>query len=457
MRHCIIGAGFSGLPVGKKLKELGEEFDILDKNTGVGGLWHTGVYRDAHIISSRRTTEFPDYPMPADWPDFPNKAQMQSYLESYATHCGLLPHIQLNTEVVRVRPAADYHSSRAWDVILKSGETRRYRTVTIANGHNWCPNLVTHPGTFSGEILQSDAYQEPEQLTGKRVLVVGYGNTGCDIAVEAARRGISSDISMRSGNYFFPKMFMGIPTADLLYRLPVSFHWLDKLVARIILAFAVGDLSRYGAPRPDYRILEKHPIVNTELLHAIRHGRIRIRPDIDRLQDRQVRFRDGSTGNYDLIVYCTGYRLAFPMLHPEDELLEYRGDLPMLYGQVMAPRYRGLLFTGIGQARTGGGPIFQQLGYLVARIAAFEGRDPAGLMAVTEKQPLLRLWKKIFRNFTFERPASLRSMGIGEVRRTLGLAKRSLDYLGLPDAPSQSLPRPAEAIGSGTPAGEIPA
>lgn len=448
MKHCIIGAGFCGLPIAKKLKELGEDFDVLDQNPGIGGLWHTGVYRDAHIISSKRTTEFPDFPMPAQYPDFPSKAQMQRYFEAYAQHFGLTPHIQLNSKVVSVRPAPDHAQTHQWLVTLASGEQRRYQTVSIANGHNWSPRPVTHPGHFDGKVMRSNEYWEPSIFQNQRVLVVGYGNTGCDIAVDAGRVGASSDISMRSGNYFFPKMFAGVPLADLLYFAPVSWAWLDRLIARFVIWCVVGSLSRYGVQKPKHRPLDKHPIVNTDLVQAIRHGRVKVRPDIARLDGKRVYFTDGSSGEYDLIVYATGYTCNFPMLDAKDGILDWDGELPVLFMQNMAPKFRGLFFPGIGQARTGGGPLYQGMGYLTARMVAYEGRSEEGVMAALRRQPVIQWlckpWVERLRGEKIQQPVSFRSLGIGEARRRIAFVKGLLDKIGAPDAPSARSPAPLQ-------------
>ena len=375
MTHCIIGAGFSGLPVAKKLLELGEEIEVLDQNSGVGGLWHTGVYRDAHIISSKLTTQFPDFPMPDTYPDFPSKQQMQLYFKQYADHFGITPHIRFGNCVEAVRPLSNGDEPALWEVSLADGSRKQYRTVTVANGHNWFPNVVSHPGHFDGDIMQSDEYYDGSCFRGRRVLIVGYGNTGCDLAVDASREGVSCDISMRSGNYFFPKTFAGIPVADLLQKSPVQLEWMERLVARVINFLAVGDMKRYGMPKPTHRILDRHPIVNTELVHRVRHGKIHPRADISHFEGRRVHFVDGTSGIYDLVVYCTGYRLSLPMLNEADEVLDWQDKLPRLFLRIMSPKYRGIFFPGIGQARTGGGPLYQESGYLIARLAAHDANS----------------------------------------------------------------------------------
>lgn len=439
--HCIVGAGFSGLPVAKKLLEIGDEVVVLDRNDGPGGLWHTGAYDHASIISSRRTTELPDYPMPDDYPDFPSKPQMAEYLAGYASTFGLDRHCRFATTVERVRPGHD----RRWLVEVDEGDPVEADTVTIATGHHSTPKLISHPGDWDGEIMRSDEYRNAEQLAGRRVLVIGYGNTGCDVAVTAARANGVADISMRGGGYFFPKLFLGVPTAELGRHLPIKGDRVDRLIARTIHRCATGDLAAYGMPRPGYRILDKHPIVNGELPTMVRHGRIRPRPEVDRLDGQRVHFADGTNAEYDLIVYAVGYRVTLPMLKDEDNLIDWEDDLPVIHSQLIAPKVRGLFINGLGQARTGGGPLFEESGYLLARMAAHEARSGVPITDAISANPAIRFAKSVL-GYRSVAKADTRSYGVAHVTRSLRHLRSILDSIGCPDAPSErTQPAPAPA------------
>jgi cation diffusion facilitator CzcD-associated flavoprotein CzcO len=425
MKHCVIGAGFSGLPIAKRLVDLGEDVEILDRNGGIGGLWHTGVYKDAHIISSKRTTELPDFPMPASYPDFPSKRQMQAYFADYARAFGLDARTRFDADVVRVAPGRD----RGWEVTTRDGVTRTYATVALASGHHSVPRGTRHPGAFEGEIIDSSAYRDFHQLENKRVLVVGYGNTGCDIAVDAGRHGARAIISMRSGTYFFPKTFFGIPMADLSAGVPrvLQSNLTDRMLGRFVLAMAVGDLSRYGVARPSFRPFDKHPVINGDLLHAIRHGRVSVKGDVERFEGREVVFTDGTREVIDLVVYATGYVPSFPMLAPD--LVRFEGGLPILFLGTLAPGRPGLYFAGLGQARTGGGPLFQASGYAIARLMAAEADGSVeqrirGLWRI-QAADRLRLQPLVAR-------ADMRSMGLAEARRKLGMLDKIADAIDAP-------------------------
>lgn len=431
-RHCIIGAGFSGLTVARKLKELGESFDVIDANSGIGGLWHTGAYDSAHLVSSKRDTQFEDFPMPESYPDFPGKVQMQRYLQRYADHCGVTAHVQLNSFVNRVCPADDYETTREWSVEIEGESPRRYATVVIANGHlsgMSSPKKPEYPGEFTGEIRYATGYRNANEFAGKRVLVVGAGNTGCDIAVDSSRIATSTTISMRSGKHFIPKTFLGIPLSDLGGEGMLGRRF-DQAVLRLICWLSFGDLSRYGLPKPTHRILDKHPTINSQLIYQIQHGRIGIRPEIKCYDGDTVEFVDGTRQVFDLIMFAVGYNVSFPMLHDEDALLDWEEELPILFLGLMAPKYRGLFFAGLGQAQAGGGPLFQGGGDILARMAAKEIRSDVGVMElIRNSKSVPKFGVKLVEKLDLtSHPGSV-------VRQSIRDILKLLDEIGCPDAP----------------------
>jgi hypothetical protein len=348
-RIAIIGAGFSGLGAAAALKRHGIPFDVLEADTQLGGNWYHGVYETVHIISSRKTTEYSDYPMPENYPDFPSAAQMLAYLNDYANHYQLRQHIQFNTRVNYVAPAND----DCWELTLSTGEKRVYGGVIIANGHHWDCRYPQYPGSFAGAVMHSKEYKRPEVLRNKRVLVVGGGNSACDIAVEAARFAQSSHISMRRGYWFLPKTIFGKPTAELMQPwLPV---WAQRLLLRLLLRVIIGKYENYGLQKPDHKIFEHHPTINSELLYYLKHGRICPHPDITRLEDHDVVFVDGKRETFDLIIYATGYHASVPFLAPG--VITWKNGVPQLIGGMLAPKHKNIYFFGMGQPRYGAGPL----------------------------------------------------------------------------------------------------
>ncbi len=373
-RYLILGAGPVGLGMAEALQDAGLPYDQVDASDDIGGNWHHGVYRSAHIISSRKVTEMTHFPMPDDYPDFPSRQNMVDYLRSFADHFDLRRHIELHRKVVQIVPVED----NRWQVTFDDGESRIYKAVLLCNGHHWCRRFPEYEGTFDGQLIHSKDYKDPEQLQGRRVLVIGSGNSGCDIASEAARVAESCHFSMRSGTWFLPKTLFGVPLTDLMSPwMPV---FLQRWVLKILLRITVGPYENYGLQRPDHRIFERHPTVSSEILHYIQHGRIQPLPAVQRLDGEHVEFVDGSRHPFDLIVTATGFHVAYPFL--PDELVRIEGAVVQCYGGTMLDDYRGLYFIGWGQPRGGFGSLISPSGKIFARLLKLQDEIdiPLGLV-----------------------------------------------------------------------------
>ncbi len=374
-RVCVLGAGSSGLVAAKNLREAGLAVDVLEREADLGGNWNYGspaarVYRTTHMISSKRFTQIPDFPMPGEFPDYPHHGQVLEYLRGYANHFGLQDCLQFSTGVVRVEPKsmADGSPVGPWTVTTSQGERRRYGAVVIANGHHRCPKWPRFRGAFQGQMLHSAQYKTSDIFRDQRVLVIGGGNSGCDIAVEAAQHAAVTYHSLRRGYYFIPKYLLGSPAdagGDLLHRLRLPL-WLRRRVSSLLLRFAVGNPQEYGLPAPDHRLFETHPIVNSLLVYYVRHGDIQLKPAIDRLDGRTVHFCDGSQVEVDLIVCATGYRLVFPFI--DSALLNFQHGKPRLFRQVFHPHCDSLFVAGMIQPDSG---IFSLVHWQTKAIALF--------------------------------------------------------------------------------------
>jgi cation diffusion facilitator CzcD-associated flavoprotein CzcO len=272
------------------------------------------MYRSAHFISSKTLSGFPDFPMPDDYPDYPRHDQIQAYIESYAAHHDLLGRIDFGCSVTAVRPAGGDRWSVRWQS-PQGEQSADFSGVVVATGVTWHPNLPDIPGDFNGEVRHSFTYRSPEEFAGKRVLVVGGGNSGVDIACDAARSAEAAFISLRRGYHFVPKYVFGQPSDVFAHAGPALPAWLEQRVFGFLInRMLVGDLTRYGLPKPDHPILTSHPIMNTQLLHYLGHGDIAARADVERFDGDEVVFRDGSRERIDLVLLATGYRRDFPFL-----------------------------------------------------------------------------------------------------------------------------------------------
>ena len=288
--------------------------------------------------------------MPAHFPEFPHHSEILKYFRAYADHFGLHRCIEYSRAVSRIEPFAD---GQAWDVHLENGEFRRFRALVIANGHNWSPKWPNYPGHFSGQVLHTAQYKTPDVLAGKRVLVVGGGNSGCDLAVEAAQNARRAVHSTRRSYHYVPKFIMGRPVDRLgdkllKWRLPLGLRrWISNLLLKIV----AGSPKRFKLPRPDHKLYETHPIINSLLLYYLGHGDISPKPDIDKLDGATVHFVDGTYEEFDLIIYATGYQIAFPFI--DNQWLNWRDGRPCLYNKVFHPTYDNLFVAGMIQPDSG--------------------------------------------------------------------------------------------------------
>ncbi len=382
-RFCLVGAGPTGLAAARLLVEHGIAFQGFELNTDVGGLWdidgpRSTMYETAHLISSRRMTEFTDFPMEQSGADYPSHRDLKQYFHAFADRFDLRRHFHFGAEVLRAEPVGS--SGEGWRVTWRdsAGETREelFSGIIAANGTLSKPNIPQFKGAFTGEFIHSSAYRSPRQLADKRVLIVGAGNSGCDIAVDAIHHAASTDLSMRRGYHFVPKYIFGKP-ADTIggaIRLPM---WLKRRIDGKILKWFTGDPQRYGFPQPDHALYESHPIVNSLVLFHAGHGDIRVRPDIDRFENHTVHFKDGSSADYDLVLAATGYQLDYPFL--ERELLNWRGDAPHLFLNAMHPARDDIFVLGMVEASGLGWQGRHEQAELVVRYIAGlrAGSEPA--------------------------------------------------------------------------------
>jgi cation diffusion facilitator CzcD-associated flavoprotein CzcO len=372
-RICVIGAGPCGLTALKNLLQAGcRDVVCYEESGGIGGNWaftddphRAGVHDSTHTVSSRRMSSFDDFPMPDDYPDFPSHRQMLAYFTDYARTFRLEPHIRLGSRVERCELGGDGR----WTVcVTANGETgaELFDGLLVCSGHHREPFVPEYPGMFAGEIFHSSAYKRPDPFRGRRVLVVGAGNSAADIAVDVARLASRAAISIREATYFIPKLVFGKPV-DVVYtfwpgKVPLP---LVQSALKLWLRLTIGRWEDYGLRTPAHAPLRKPPTLNSGLLEALRHGRVAARPGIERYAGHTVHFTDGAHEEFDAIVMATGFRTAFPFL-PEQITRWDTTRTPTLYLKMMHPTIPSLFFIG----------LFQPLG-CIWRLADYQSRIAA--------------------------------------------------------------------------------
>jgi dimethylaniline monooxygenase (N-oxide forming) len=391
---CVIGAGFSGLAAARALRQRGVPFTCVDSAPGVGGVWRSPdaisspSYRGLHLNTSRAVTAYTGFPMPDRYPRYPDLRQVSAYLNAFADHIEIREDLELDTEVV----AAGRDEDGVWNVVTHNRTTgadqhRRFRQIIAATGCHHQPRLPTIPGadSFTGQQIHSTSYVDPRDLAGRRVLVLGIGNSACDIAVEASRVADRTVLAMRRGAHVVPKQLMGIPIDEI-----AAARWWSWLPFRVqrrfvesLLWIIRGPITSYGIPAPDHRLFSAPVTVSDDLLTRITHGALAVKPMIDRFEDGTLRFADGSREDFDTVIYCTGYDFGFPFL-PADCVAGPDGRVA-LYRRVVPPRYQGTYVMGLVRPIGAITPVIEAQAEWVADLAS----------GATVPPPAEQMWSEI--------------------------------------------------------------
>ena len=382
-RYCIIGAGPAGLATLKTMRDSGHDVDCFEMSDTIGGHWNHD-YDALHLITSRQVTGFEGFPMPEDWPLFPHRNQMLEYFHLFADAFDLKSYITFNTGVTSVEPLATDGpvGSAGWAVTTTDGLRREYDGVLVANGHLRDQKRPHIPGEFTGKQIHSGSYQNTANIEGKRVLVIGSGNSGCDVAVDAAQGYFDTHIVIRRGHHFQPKTFFGKPRSELGWMQEFSFEEQD-LLSRLMMRVAIGEASDYpGMPIPDHRALaDGPPVVNDLLLYWVQHGRITVRPGIERFQGKTVYFEDGSSSEFDTILWATGFHASLPFI--DSDLLEFEDGVPLRVGGAVVPvGLEKLYLIGMIGARGPQPPIYPLQAELALRMIALHEAADGGFMPI---------------------------------------------------------------------------
>jgi cation diffusion facilitator CzcD-associated flavoprotein CzcO len=369
----VIGAGPAGLAAAASLRERGLDAAILEKDDSVGAVWRRH-YDRLHLHTDRRHSELPGLPMPKAYGRYPSRLDVIDYLERYATRFALQP--SFGTQVRSLYRFGSLWRAEAGD------RTFDAPAVVVATGSADFPYLPSWPGleTFGGEVLHSSAYRIPERFHGQRVLVVGFGNSGGEIALDLAEADVDVAISVRGPVSVLPRELLGIPIltwAIAQQRLPTRV--VDTLNAPL-LRLAVGSIEKLGLKRPakgPRRMVEEDgriPLLDIGALAMIRAGRIAVRPDIEAISAETVAFADGRVEPFDTIILATGFRPDLRALLPDVNGVLSDSGKPLVSGR--RTREPGLYFCGAIPSATG---QFREIGIEARRIADAIAEDRSSL------------------------------------------------------------------------------
>ncbi|MFN3759874.1 MAG: flavin-containing monooxygenase [Algoriphagus aquaeductus] len=355
-RIAVIGAGPSGITALKNLLDQGLDAVAFDRNQEVGGNWiysenesHSSVFETTHIISSKTLSQYEDFTFAEfdpDTPDYPSHEVLRNYFQAYARKFNLYPFIRFGTMVKHCKWVNEF----TWEITSEKDGIEKTETFThlvVANGHHWKPRYPEYPGEFAGEFIHAHHFKKAAPFAGKRVLVIGGGNSACDVAVETSRVSATTAISWRRGYRIVPKFFFGKPSdkvAEQSKWLPIKIRgFFNQLLLKVML----GDNKAYGLRPVTEPFGATHPTINDELLHKIRHGKVKPRLDIRRFDGNKVIFEDGKAEEYDTVIACTGYWLSHPFF--DKEFIDYSSGPVPLYLRMFHPKISNLYFIGMFQ------------------------------------------------------------------------------------------------------------
>ena len=415
-RVCIVGAGPSGLTAVKTLRQAGLEASCFEMSPVVGGHWvidnpngRAAAYRSLRTNTTKPMSRFSDFEMPAEWPAYPSHEQVRAWLESYVDAFGFRDAIHTQTTVTRAAPRA----GGGWDVSLTTADggtrTEVFDALVAASGSYWDPRIPKWEGVFDGAVLHAQDYRDPKtpfDARGKHVVVVGIGNTGCELACELAAGGAASvHISARGGTWILPKTVNGAPASDAApmthpadpvirpfnllptWARQAAFQQIAKRRIQAMFGARMARLQALGMPAPPEHPLSKRPTTSDEIVGALESGAVKARPGIERLDGGEVVFSDGSRQAADLVLCATGYRLTYPYFDPG--VVDTRGEDLSLFMGVVAPEREDIFFVGVSRPTGAFWPIAEVQAQFVAKMLTGAYRPPSRKARVRRARPIL--------------------------------------------------------------------
>ncbi|NWW50835.1 FMO1 monooxygenase, partial [Pedionomus torquatus] len=392
MRVAVVGAGISGLTATKCCLDEGLKPTCFEQSQDIGGLWRYTEHIEAgrpslypSVISntSKEMSAFSDFPYPEDFPVFLPNARLLDYLRRYVEHFGLREHIKFGTTVVSIRKRPDFATTGQWDVVTEADGKQTlhvFDAVMVCSGNFSEPSLPLHcfPGIekFQGQYFHSRQYKHPDVFQGKRVLIVGMGNSGVDIAVEASRVATKVTLCTGRGAWVLSRVFdHGYPW-DMVFNTRLMSLIRNNLpgpLSRGLINYRVNQRFKhenYGLqPEKRYSL----PVLNDDLPSYILTGRITIKPGVKEFKDNSVVFHNYAEEEpIDIVVFCTGYNVSFPFL--EEAVVKVENKHASLYKYVFPTHLQRPTLAVLGLIKPLGAimPVTEMQARWVTRV--FKGR-----------------------------------------------------------------------------------
>ena len=354
----IIGAGAAGLCGAKHMLEAGCDVTVYEIGSNVGGMWvyqndngRSSAYKTLHINTAKGLTNFSDLRFDASVPPFPSHWDMAKYLKTYADHFGVTPRIRFNSKVTRVGPAPGYTAAKPrWQIETVGGEVAEYDTVIVATGHLTTPlEVAAFRDGFKGEYLHSHYYREPAQFVGKRVCVVGVGNSALDIASDLAMTSARTVLVARSNALIIPKLVFGRPFWDAIqpFYKPWVPAWVRTKALKSLVYVVQGDMASLGFPAAAKRV---HATSNANIVNHIKYKRVDVRQGIEGIEGQRITFNDGQAEEFDTLIAATGYLIDLDFM--DKRVVDVRENGLELYMRIVPPDWAGLYFLAFFNSDT---------------------------------------------------------------------------------------------------------
>ncbi len=346
----IVGAGAAGICAAKHMLEAGYEPALYEIGTHVGGMWvynndnnRSSAYKTLHINTARDLTAFKDFAFDPDVQDFPDHKDMAKYLKAYADHFDVTRRIKFKTRVTDVRRAPSYNDAKPrWIIETETGATTEYDTVIIASGHLTKPlDEPMFRDGFKGEYLHSHHYKDPATYAGRRICIVGVGNSSCDIASDLCTSAETTVLVGRSTPLIIPKLIFGRPFWDIVK--PFYKPWVPQAVRTRAVRFFTwvvhGNMADLGFAPSTKKV---HATSNANIVNHIKYRRVIVKQGITAIDGRTITFADGSRDDFDVLIGATGFLLDLDFIKPD--VMEIKGNSLDLYMRIVPPKHRGLYF-----------------------------------------------------------------------------------------------------------------